>query len=253
MCLVMLSWQMSRQTPLIIAANRDERFDRPATPIDWWPDAPQIIAGRDQAAGGTWLGMTRSGRFGIITNFRDPIPQPAVRSRGELIPAWLQSDEDALAFQGWLEANESEFAGYNLLFGDDHGLHYFSNRSASAGPLTAGVYALSNAALNSDWPKVRRARDYMQQALDHGIADSEHFAAFLSDKTPARDDDLPQPYLPIEHRRVLSAPFIVGETYGTRCTTVVTRHADNTVHLHERHFAPLGERRDDYRLSFTIR
>lgn len=251
MCLVLLSWQKSSDYPLVIAANRDERFDRAAAALGWWEDHKDIAGGRDLVAGGTWLAFSRNGRFGVITNFRDPKPPSALRSRGDLIPTWLSEDLSAAQFHRYLETHETAYAGFNLLFGDSHELHYFSNRNTANGPLGPGYYALSNAALDAKWPKMLRAQNFLRTAVAQKRIDQSHFATFLRDSTPAKDKDLPQPFLPIEQRRVLSAPFIMGEIYGTRSTSTVFVDNNGLVNMHEQHFAPMAEPTDHFEMSFT--
>ncbi len=252
MCLVMIAWQANQDYPLVIAANRDEAFDRPATPVGWWPGEPQIVAGRDLAAGGTWLGISRQGRFGVITNVRETKPMAALRSRGELIKMWLSDGLSAEQFRRQLEAHESAYAGFNLLFGDLDSLHYFSNRDTRQGPLAPGYYAVSNAVLDTPWPKVVGARDHLINVVASGTPDPDAFAPFLRDRTPAPDEQVPTGPWPLEQRRLLSAPFIVGEHYGTRCSTVVSVNDVGRTRVHEQHFAPLGDPTEAHEVDFEI-
>ncbi|MEM7764997.1 MAG: NRDE family protein [Pseudomonadota bacterium] len=252
MCLVLLSWKKHNQLPLIVAANRDEQFGRDASPIDWWEDQPDIIGGRDLQAGGTWLAFSRHSRFGIITNFRDPVQSVAGKSRGELIPLWLSGQHNARDFQALMEANEADYAGFNLLYGDRESLYYFSNRSTVSGPLPAGFYALSNAALDAAWPKMNDGSAFIADAVRDNDVSPDRFAKFLRNTTPAPDAALPQPFLPIELRRTLSAPFIVGDVYGTRCSTVATVSTTGAVHLYEQYYAPGGEPTNASQLAFKL-
>lgn len=253
MCLVLLAWQPDTKHQLVMAANRDEFFARPAVPIDWWDDQPNIIGGRDLEAGGTWLALGRHGRFAVVTNFRDPKPAPAKRSRGDLIPTWLSGDYDADEFRRFMEANETEFAGFNLLYGDQSALFYFSNRSTKNGRVAPGYYALSNAALDADWPKMVNGRAFIKSAVLENRLHPNDLAEYLRDRSPAPDRLLPQPFLPLEQRRLLSAPFIMGETYGTRCSTIVTIDDAGEATIVEQQFAPLGKPTDIKTLSFKIK
>ncbi|MEN7342459.1 MAG: NRDE family protein [Pseudomonadota bacterium] len=252
MCLVLLSWKTKPDLPLIIAANRDEQFNRPASPIGYWEDAPDIVGGRDLVAKGTWLALAKNGRFGVITNFRDPTPVAAPRSRGDLIPAWLSGLKSPAQFLSDIENAEDQYAGFNLLFGDRDGLYYFSNRSLDSGPLPAGFYALSNGALDEAWPKMQRGEAFMRTVLEKNAATLHAFDPFLTDRRQAPDQDLPQPFFPIEQRRILSAPFIVGDRYGTRCSTTVIVDQAGGVNIREQHYAPLGEATQEYELSFAF-
>lgn len=252
MCLVTVGWQQHEDYALVMAANRDERFDRPASPLGWWPGAPRVLAGRDLVAGGTWLGINETGRFAVVTNYREPPGDPAPRSRGELVSMWLTDGLPADRFERRLEDTESAYAGFNLLFGDREALYYFSNRSVRSGALPAGTYALSNAVLDTPWPKANLAREHMQQQLTAGNTEPDAFAPLLRDTRPAPDTDLPDTHLPIELRRLLSAPFIVGEHYGTRCSTVLTVSHAGAVRVHEQHFAPGGRPTDAYTEAFEL-
>ncbi|MEO1319629.1 MAG: NRDE family protein [Pseudomonadota bacterium] len=252
MCLVTVGWQQHPDYALVVAANRDERFDRPASPLGWWPGTPRVLAGRDLVAGGTWLGVNEHGRFSVVTNYREPPGDPAPRSRGELVSMWLTDGLSAERFQQRLEDTESAYAGFNLLFGDRDGLHYFSNRSTRGGALEPGTYALSNAVLDTPWPKAELARDHMQRQLDAGDTAPGAFAALLQDRRPAPDARLPDTHLPLELRRLLSAPFIVGEHYGTRCSTVLTLRHSGEARVHEQHFAPGGAPGEAYEEVFSL-
>ncbi|MEO0574935.1 MAG: NRDE family protein [Pseudomonadota bacterium] len=251
MCLVTIAWQQHATLPLVVAANRDERFDRPADDLGWWAHAPDIVGGRDRQAGGTWLAMHRNGRFGIVTNYRE-VPGSAELSRGALVVDWLQSKLDTDAFADNLISHGERYAGFNLLFGDSQTLAYVSNRSSVATSLAPGVYAVSNGLLDSSWPKVDDARDAMQQALAADDLSPAFFQPFLTDTTQAADEALPDEDFDIERRRLLSAPFIVGDTYGTRCSTIVCRHASGQVSMHEQHYAPGGAPGRQIDITFEI-
>lgn len=252
MCLVMLGWNTNKDYPLIVAANRDERFDRPASSLGWWDDQPDILAGRDLQAGGTWFGVDRRGRFALVTNFRDLKAASALRSRGELVTQWLSGDMSASAFQHELERSESTYAGYNLLFGDLRGVHYFSNRSVQSGALDAKNYGLSNALLDTPWPKVVKARQHLDALQGHSDLEPEHFMGFLQDSKPAPDAQLPVEDLSLETRRLLSAPFILGEHYGTRCSTLLTVNRHGQARMHEQHYAPLGKPTERFDMAFEV-
>ncbi|MEL6868907.1 MAG: NRDE family protein [Pseudomonadota bacterium] len=241
MCLVTIAWQQNGKLPLVVAANRDERFDRPADELGWWVHAPDIIGGRDIEAGGTWLAMHRNGRFGIVTNYREvPGTGQTPRSRGELIVDWLTSNDTHDTFAASVLKRGGDYAGFNLLYGDNDTLAYVSNRSTQPCTLEPGVYALSNGLLDSAWPKVTQARDAMHAALASDDIEPRKLKSFLCDTTQAADEDLPAEDFDIERRRLLSAPFILGDRYGTRCSTVISRSADGLVDLHEQHYAPGG-------------
>lgn len=242
MCLLVFAWQSHPRYRLIFAGNRDEFHDRPAAAMQWWSDEPAILAGRDLKAGGTWLGVSRSGRFGVVTNYRDlQRPVPGAPSRGELIREWLVGTEAPLAFTGRLEPRALAYAGFNLLIADDGQMAYASNRAPEfARALPAGVYGLSNHLLDTPWPKLERTRARFARLIARpqpALADLEQM---LADRQPAADTELPQTGLALERERLLSAPFIVDEQYGTRCTTLVLVDQEGRMLVRERRFDPAG-------------
>ena len=234
MCLIALAWQARADLPLVVAANRDEWRDRPAKPAHWWSDHPDLLAGRDLKAGGTWMGVTRSGRFAAVTNFRDPSDKRSTaRSRGGLVTEFLLGSVSAASFLETLAARVQEYNGFNLVLGDGESLHYYGSREGTARVIEPGVHALSNHLLNEPWPKVARARISMQQAL----ADRDpalRLFEMLSDTEGAPDEDLPDTGVGIALERVLAAPLITGITYGTRASTVLKVSANGDVHFEER-------------------
>lgn len=233
MCLIVLAWRARGDLPLVVAANRDEWRERPTEPAHWWPDAPAIFAGRDQRAGGTWMGVTRDGRFGAVTNFRDPSDRrTTARSRGELVSRYLLSGERPIDFIAGIEATAAEYNGFNLLLADRESLWYFGSREGLAREVPPGVHALSNHLLDEPWPKVVHAREAMEAALDD--ADPRgRLEAFLGDTSLAPDDQLPQTGVALEWERRLSPPLITGDDYGTRSSTTVLFDSDGRVAVRE--------------------
>jgi uncharacterized protein with NRDE domain len=239
-----LAWQVHPQHRLILAANRDEFHARPAAPLAKWKDE-DILAGRDLAAGGTWLGVNRQRRFAVVTNFREwPTSQAAGPSRGRLIPDYLRGQTSAQGFLADLAATASEFAGFNLLLADGEELWYASNRAPDfARRLAPGIYGLSNRLLDTPWPKLTRVRQRFEAWLDGAAqSDPRELLAMLDDRTPsaASDDAYPAELAP-EWRRALSAPFVLHPLYGTRCSTAVLLGASGALHLIERRFDPAGD------------
>lgn len=234
MCLIVLAWRARADLPLVVAANRDEWRDRPAEPARWWPDHPDLLAGRDLKAGGTWMGVTRGGRFAAVTNFRDPSDKRSTaRSRGGLVTEFLLGGEPAAGFLARLASRAREYNGFNLVLGDLRGLWYFSSREGVARAIEPGIHGLSNHVLDEPWPKVIRARAAMRQA----IADRDpalRLFEMLSDTEGAPDAELPDTGVGIELERRLAAPLITGATYGTRASTVLKVHADGSAFLDER-------------------
>jgi uncharacterized protein with NRDE domain len=251
MCLLMLAWQAHPQYRLVVAANRDEYHARPAAPLAKWPPPQELLAGRDLRAGGTWLGIDRERRFGVVTNFRElQQPTAGAPSRGGLIPSYLGAGGGAGRarageFLAALEPDASRYSGFNLLLTDEDSLWYGTNRSAPfARPLAPGVYGLSNELLDTPWPKLQRVRrgfeSWLRGEQPPGAA---ALFALLADRTPA-DQAAPGQTggLPPEWARVLSAPFVLHPQYGTRCSTVVLLEPDGRLYIAERRFDPAGER-----------
>src|ERR1700752_4687813 len=230
MCLAALAIDAHPRFPLVLAANRDEAFARPAAPLDWWVDeagAQEILGGRDLSAGGTWLGLSRAGRIAFVTNVRNPADRNlAAPSRGSIVPLWLRGDLSMNAF--WAEVNGGGFNGFNLIAGDLLRREFFWGSNRAAGPrlLERGVHGVSNALLDTPWPKVRQLTQRLGEALQSAASTdalAESLLAALADRTEAPDDDLPDTGVGLELERRLSPAFISSPDglYGTRCSTVI--------------------------------
>ena len=245
MCLLVLAWAAHPRYRLVVAANRDEYHERPAAPLARWPEPPGILAGRDLRAAGTWLGIDPARRFGVVTNFRElQAVKPAAPSRGGLIPRYLSGAPGARQFFDTLEPAAAEYCGFNLLLGDAASLWYGSNRAVPfARELPPGVYGLSNELLDTPWPKLVRVKARFQEWLAQADGTAAGLFALLADRTQAADGDgrTPTGGLPPEWERILSAPFVVHPTYGTRCSTVVLLEPDGRLYLGERRFDSAGE------------
>lgn len=234
MCLIALAWRARDDLPLLIAANRDEWRERPAKPAHWWPDRPELLAGRDLEAGGTWMGVTRNGRFAAVTNFRDPSDKRATaRSRGMLVTQFLLGDETPGRFLSGLSPSAHEYNGFNLIVGDGAGLFYYGSREGVPRAIEPGVHALSNHILDEPWPKVIAARIAMDRALDEKDPAAALFE-MLSDRSTAPDATLPNTGVRLEWERRLSSALITGADYGTRASTVVAIDAKGRVRFEER-------------------
>lgn len=244
MCLLVLAWQAHPRYRLIVAANRDEFHERPTAPLTKWPAPENILAGRDLRAHGTWLGLDRHRRFGVITNFRElQRPRPEAPSRGALIPRYLEGEASAATYLSRLEPEAPRYSGFNLLLTDGDSLWYASNRAERfARPLPPGVYGLSNQFLDTPWPKLRRVRRRFDAWLsDPANASASELFALLDDRaTATADEELPQTGVPPEWERVLSAPFVLNPDYGTRCSTVLLLEPSGAGYLAERRFDPRG-------------
>ena len=226
MCLLVLAHQSHPRYALILASNRDEFLDRPAVPAHFWPDSPGILAGRDQQARGTWMGISIAGRFAVITNYRDlRNPIKGSRSRGLLVWDKISGREDDGAHQ---------YDGYNLISGEIGALRYQNNINGAEAALAPGIHGLSNHVLDTPWPKVRRALALFDPILsDHEPSVSDLFELLKDDKA-APDADLPDTGLGLERERALSPIFIRTPGYGTRVSTVVLVGHDGHVRFEER-------------------
>jgi len=217
MCLVLFSYQPDSDFPLIVAANRDEFYARPAQSAHFWSDASQVFAGRDLSAGGSWLGVTNSGRFATVTNFAEETggPEPPL-SRGALVGDFLMGSEPAHQFSQQIHG--ADYRGFNLLTYDGVNLAYTSNRGFTE-DLAPGVYGLANAELGATWPKVVSGRQALSTVIDR--PDTDTLIRLLHDDHQPDDADLPKRGRPLDLERRVAPCFIRGEEYGTRASTAV--------------------------------
>ena len=245
MCLILLAWQAHPDYPLVVAANRDEFFSRRTAAADFWDDAPIVLAGRDLAAGGTWLGITRTGRFAALTNFRDPSRNKAgAPSRGELVRRFLTGRQNAQNYLAELEAEADRYNGFNLIFGDMNGLWCFSNCGEGERQLTPGIYGLSNHLLDTPWPKVALGKSALSAALQ-ALPEEAPLFALLRDDRMAPDEALPRTGVSLDWERLLSAAFVRSPEYGTRSATVLLADRSDRVRFIEQTYlvgARPGER-----------
>ncbi|MDN5870042.1 MAG: NRDE family protein [Nitrococcus sp.] len=241
MCLLLVAYRVHADYPIIVAANRDEFHERAAAPAHWW-DEPQIFAGRDREAGGTWMGVSRGGRIAAVTNYRDPsITEPGVASRGELpVAALAGRDDDELLEH--LQGEGHRYNGFNLLFGSARRLLYLSNHGEPRAGLPAGVYGLSNHGLDTPWPKVVRGKERLLAYLKgHGRPEPEGLFELLRDRHRPGDAALPETGIGLEWERLLAPMFIVTHRYGTRCSTAIIINERNEVLFAERSFDRQGD------------
>ncbi|MGF6181705.1 uncharacterized protein with NRDE domain [Massilia sp. UYP32] len=247
MCLIVFAWHVVPGVPVIAAANRDEFYDRPATPAGPWPQAPHVIAGRDLQGGGSWMGVSLTGpngpRFAALTNIRGPQERRLdAPSRGALVADYLRGELDASAYVAELAARPDLYNGYNLVLGDGETLYWYSNRGKddprNGQPLERGrIYGISNGLLDTPWPKVLRTKAQFASLLCQGAPEDAYFE-MLADTTRAPDVRLPETGVPIEMERMLSPVCIESPGYGTRTSTVVKLYRDAAPELHERVVQP---------------
>tara|TARA_R110002049_G_scaffold23490_42_gene82791 strand:- start:2287 stop:3060 length:774 start_codon:yes stop_codon:yes gene_type:complete len=252
MCLLVFAHQACPEHPLLIAANRDEFHARSTAASAFWDEHPDVLAGRDLEQGGTWMGVTRSGRFAAVTNYRDPARTAAApRSRGELPLDFLTGTQKPQDYLDALAGRAQDYAGFNLLVGDYHSLWYFTNSDElEPQSLTPGFYGLSNARLDTPWPKVTRGKARLQALLETGALSHDALAAVVNDRQPADQRELRALQLVGSMDPVLSAQFIVTEAYGTRSTTTLRIDAGGNTHWREQSFDSRGELRGEQLLAF---
>lgn len=229
MCLILFAWKAHRDYPLLVAANRDEFYQRPTRQSHVWTDTdPEVLAGKDLQAGGTWMGVTGAGRFAAVTNYREVPATDSEYSRGELVMEYLQSRLSATEYAQKKQHAFDAYAGFNLLIGDNKTLIHLSNRHNSPTIITPGVHGLSNASLNSDWPKTSRGRAQLKQLAQQSIAHDE-LQSLLTDTRVAEDHELPETGVPLSVERALSATKIELPEYGTRSSTSLLMTADGHI------------------------
>lgn len=263
MCLIGLAIGQHPRFELVVAANRDEFLQRPAAAVDWWQataDEAPLLGGRDLRAGGTWMGLNARGRVGMLTNVRDLSRQrPDAPSRGAIVPAWLAYAASAADF--WRGVAAQGHNPFNLLCGDIDSAQWWwaDDRAAAPTPLAPGLYGLSNAALDTPWPKVQRLKSAMSTALAMDASSAALEAALftaLADHAPVPDEALPRTGIGLERERSLAPAFIrtPDAQYGTRCSTllIVERRASGLgVQFIERQFAIDGSALSQRRAQFA--
>ena len=260
MCLAIVALNAHPRYALVLAANRDEYHARPTQSAHWWTDDDDrdpILAGRDLEAGGTWLGVTHSGRWAFVTNVRQGTARdPHAPSRGHLVPRVLRNPHDPHNALVAAIADAHHYNGFNLMAGEIDQGSWGSNRTPMLGDpgsrLPSGIHGLSNAQLDTPWPKLTRTKTGVAAWAAAGREDTDALIALLSDRERAREDELPDTGVSREWERVLSAPFITGEHYGTRSSTVLTIARDGAARLVEQSFDARGEPSGRVQHAFTL-
>ena len=225
MCVILFAYKVHPEFPLVLLANRDEYYDRPTETAHYWNDMPDILAGRDLVGGGTWLGVTKTGRWAAVTNYRDPSAPTGTLSRGRLVADFLQSSDAAETYLTTISKASNKYSGFNLLVGefcaDRTELLYFSNRGGDIEKLESGIYGLSNHLLDTPWPKVEKGKAFLSKLIEQGFSKEACFE-LLADKALADDANLPDTGIGHEREKQISSIFIQTPNYGTRCSTVLT-------------------------------
>lgn len=240
MCLILFAYNYHPDYRLILTANRDEFYQRPTRPMQFWTEQPQLLAGQDLEQGGTWLGLTRTGRFSALTNHRNGLKQPqGVSSRGRLPLQFLLGEMSCQTFI--CETDVGQFDGFNQLIDDGGQLSYLSNRSPALQPVPHGIHGISNAVFDSPWPKLVAAKAALKECIDGDQISADALITLMQDPTTYHDDQLPQTGVSLELERLLSARFIRSERYGTRATTAVLIRHSGEIRVVEQNFDAQGK------------
>ncbi|MBW1731873.1 MAG: NRDE family protein [Deltaproteobacteria bacterium] len=259
MCLLIIAYRHHPYYPLILLANRDEYYERPTAPAHFWKDAPWVLGGKDLRGGGTWLGITHTGRIAAITNYRDPAHEKkGAPSRGMLVKDFLVRKDPPLYYLQELSKKSAAYNGFNLIVGQGKELYWYSNRGQGIRHLSPGIIGLSNHLLDTPWPKVVKAKKALARLLSSPtLLPEEAFFEILLDRRPAKDSELPDTGVGLEWERILSPIFITSPVYGTRSSTLIFLDHQGEVTFVERTHDPNGPlprtRKYQFRISSTAR
>lgn len=252
MCIIFFAYDSHPNYQLIVAANRDERYARPTKHAHFWHDEPNILAGRDMEKLGSWLGITKTGRFAALTNFRNPTENRLnKKSRGTIVRNFLVSEQSPQQFLQELQQERTNYPGFNVLTADMNSLYYYSNYENKIKQLTPGIYGLSNHLLDTPWPKIEKGKQHFNSILQETSLDVDRLFDLLEDSEPAPQEQLPNTGIPKDLEKQLSSIFIKTPDYGTRCSTVITIDKSGVVRFIERTF-PSSDQVDDQSFQFQL-
>ena len=254
MCLLLLALKSHPVYKLVIAANRDEFYDRPTAPPSFWNDRPDLLAGRELRAGGTWFGISKKGRIAAITNYRDPASiKSNAPSRGELVSDFLTGDEKPEEYLASLDLKAGAYNGFNLIVGVKDQICWYSNRGKGTRSLIPGIYGVSNHLLDTPWPKVSRGKASLENILSNNpITSPETLFHILLDRSIPDDDNLPDTGVGLEWERLLSPIFISSPHYGTRSSTILLIDRNDHVTFMERTHIPNQDQSKEVVFEFSI-
>lgn len=254
MCLINFQYQLHPNYQLIIAANRDEFYKRPTANAHFWEDEPNVLAGRDLEKRGTWLGITKEGRFAALTNYRAPAHMQAKKhSRGKIVSDYLTGNKTPENYIHDIQQMKELYSGFNLLLGNSNHLIYYNNIENTMTKVDSGTHSLSNHFLNTPWPKVEKGKHLLNAYItEHQIVDPEVLFTILANDEIAKDEDLPRTGIDLSLERQLSPLFIDYGDYGTRCSTILLITKNNDVTFIERTFHQ-GKLQGENRFSFSIK
>jgi len=236
MCLILFSYKLHAKYRLILAANRDEFYNRPTASLDYWSDHPDVLAGRDLKGNGTWLGINRSGRLAAITNYREPAAHMKnVPSRGILIRDFLTGNASPKHYLKAVSNKSKAYNGFNLIAGDRSGFYYYSNRATRIRQLQPGLYGISNHLIDTAWPKIQKGKGLLKGQLN-GLEkiDIKKIWEILADRSLPADKALPDTGVGLEWERILAPLFISSPDYGTRSSSIVLMEYSGQITFMER-------------------
>jgi uncharacterized protein with NRDE domain len=237
MCLIVFAYKSHPRFNLILAANRDEQFDRPTREAQFWDGNPTVLAGKDLSAGGTWMGINKRGQFAALTNYRDPsISKRNPPSRGLIVRDYLMGEGDSAPFLKELNEKSDQYMGFNILVGSSDELFHYSNQEKKINIVEPGVHGLSNHLLDTPWPKVQRSKAALQTLLEEKELTVEALFEILLDEQPAPDEELPDTGIPHELEKRVSPIFLKTDGYGTRSSTVLLIDKKGNVTFEERRY-----------------
>jgi uncharacterized protein with NRDE domain len=253
MCLIGFSWLEHPDYKLVLVANRDEFYERPSLPLMQWDNG--IIAGKDLQAGGTWMGITEKGRFAAVTNYRENLNPPEnYLTRGDLVKDFLLGNLSPRQYLEKILPNKDRYQGFNLLVGTSEEMYYFSNKSSELLQISSGLHGLSNAFMNTSWPKAESLKEEMKKALSRSTISEEDFFQIMRDESTVNVEKLNDTGFGMEIEVALSPKFVrfLPKTYGTVNTTLILWKHDGSVTVRERTFHPENLEGSDQKLSFVI-
>lgn len=235
MCLILFSYHSHPKYKLVVAANRDEFYARDTKPADYWDDQKSILAGQDLEAGGTWMGVATTGRLSMLTNFRDPNNiKSNAPSRGQLVLDFLNDSITGEEYLSNISQNGAAYNGFNLITGTFDDLHYYGNYQQGVMQIPPGIHGLSNALLNTEWPKTVKGKKKLTKIIQQQDLRAENLFDALYDDIKAADGELPSTGVSQEMESMLSPMFIKSPNYGSRCSTVIMVDHENNVQFLER-------------------
>lgn len=237
MCVIFFALDSHPKYQLVVAANRDEYYNRPDLAAAYWPEYPYVLAGKDLKQGGTWMGITTQGRLAALTNYRDPASfNPQAPSRGALVQSYLTGSLEPEAYISCLKDGGAAYNGFNLLMGSPKAIYYYSNREKLLQKIEKGIHGLSNSLLDTPWPKVSRGKKALADCLQAADVQVESLFAMMANQEQPDDQELPQTGVSLEMERMLAPTFVASPTYGTKITTLITVDRDEQVRFWERRF-----------------